>query len=113
MAELSRRLLQQTKSGRITWSAVDREGDEFIYSATSSSATVGPDERGDIRLALLNSRGETAASLEKAWSSDSSDQGEIAPAEWNDILDELYYAARDSALDVSETFKDIFSSLEE
>jgi hypothetical protein len=108
MEELANRLLAQTLIGAVAWQAVDRDGTVFIYSAINSSVTIGPSpgavpEEQDFELKLLNSQGNMVATLTKDWEHEEP---------WHLILNELYYAARDAALNVNKTFKDIFSSLE-
>jgi hypothetical protein len=114
MVELAHRLLRQTKNAKISWQPVDEDGEKFIYSSLKSSTVielydVDGDGNREIRLTLLNSHGTKVDSLEKEWEIGESD--EVDAAAWNDVLDELYDQAKDAALSVTETFKDIFSSL--
>lgn len=110
MLRLTRRLLEQTRKKQIEWSITDRD-DRFLFSSTRSSALIaknrGPSE---YRLWLLNSRGAAIASIETRRSLDPA-TGDLVEATQNGMLEELYYSARDSALDVGNTLEDMFNSL--
>lgn len=116
MANLAQRLLRQTKNAKIPWQAVDEDGNKLIYSTCKSSViieTCGVEEETNtkVRLALLNFQGTTVESLDNERKSDESDET-IEPT-LNDVLDELYARAHDAALSATETFRDIFSSLDD
>lgn len=116
MVNLAHRLLRQTGNAKASWRAADEDGRRFIYSASKSSAVIELcDARaegcGKIRLTLLNSLGSAVDSTTKERNPDESDG--TGGSMRNDVLDELYDAAREAALGVAETFRDIFSSLED
>jgi hypothetical protein len=113
MVELAHRLLRQTKNAKISWLPIDDAGEQVIYTAPKSSAVVelrGINEEGarEIRLTLVSSRDTRIDSLTTQWHR--SESGEMVASAWNDVLDELYEAARDVPVSATETFQDMFSS---
>jgi hypothetical protein len=116
MNRLVRRLLEQTRSKQIEWSTTDRE-DRFLFSSTRSSVIIGktrqpmPGESvAGYKLWLLNGRGSPISAIEsgQVWNDES---GQFVATEQSEILEQLYYSARDSALEVENTLEDMFGAL--
>ena len=68
------------------------------------------ESRSGYKLWLLNSHGSPISAIEsgQVWSDEA---GEFVATEQGEILEQLYYSARDNALDVENTLEDMFGSL--
>jgi len=110
---LARNLLDATKQSKISWALTDVE-QRFIYAGSRSSVTIEKFTdrwNGEITvLSLLNSRGTTVDSLETDSIKVSDEKSEPAP--WNELLDDLYHAARRIAHNVDEAIDSMLSDIE-
>lgn len=113
MLTLAENLHEATKAGKISWALTDRE-DKFLYAGTKSSVTIGAftDRDGDNHstLSLLNSRGTTVDSLESEF--EARQDGGYAGKPWNDLLEDLYHAARRVAHDVDGAIDSMLDDIE-
>lgn len=113
MLTLATNLLEATKVGKISWALTDKEN-RFLYAGTSSSVTVEltTDRDGDnhTTLSLLNSRGTTVDSIQSEYEPAGPDRW--TAASWNEILDDLYYAARRVAHNVDEAIESMLTDIE-
>lgn len=103
-------LLDRTKKGLVDWSVTDDE-EAFLYSGERSGVIVDvlKSKQGLIHvMSLVNERGTVVESLRSAWDQDA---WEMKPAPWNATLEELYGAARHSALRVSDVIDDVLRTL--
>jgi hypothetical protein len=104
-------LLEATREGKISWRLTDVEN-KFVYAGTRSSVTIqyATDQYdGDtIILCLLNSRGVVVDSLESG--GEHTENG-VAPLPWNDLLDDLYHAARRVVHNVDEALESMLHDI--
>jgi hypothetical protein len=114
LIDLAKNLLQRTQEGGVSWTATDNET-AFLFSGTNSSVQINSytDRDGDMHtvLSILNSRGTVVDSIEDEFRPAPIDGYE--PEDWNEVLDDLYYAARRNALDVDSTLDDLLADLED
>jgi hypothetical protein len=112
MLAMARGLLDATKEGKISWRLTDVE-DKFVYAGTRSSVTIQfTTDRYDgatTILSLLNNRGTVVDSLETE-ATQTEDKWEPAP--WNDLLDDLYHAARRVVHNVDDALDSMMSDIE-
>ena len=112
MLAMAGSLLQATKAGKISWQLTDAEN-KYIYAGTSSSVTIefhpNSFESDTTSLSLLNKRGVVVDSLETEIYHVDDDW---EPAEWNDVLEGLYHAARRVAHNVDEALDSLMSDIE-
>lgn len=112
MLLMANNLLAATKEGKITWRLTDAEA-KFIYAGTRSSVTIEfvSDRFNDEMtvLCLLNDKGTVVDSLETGGVHEGD---RFIPASWNEILDDLYHAARRVAYNVDEALDSILSDIE-
>jgi hypothetical protein len=108
---LARNLLEATKAGKITWALTDEEK-TFLYAGTRSSVVIktynDSYEGPSTILSLLNSQGTTVDSLETEHTREG-DRWISAP--WNDILDDLYHAARRVSYNVDEAIDSMLDDI--
>ena len=113
MLALARNLLEATKAGKISWALTDSEI-RFLYAGTRSSVTIEhyTDRDSDeiSTLTLLNSRGTAVDSIQSEFSP--KEDNKWVEASWNELLDELYYAARRVAHNVDEAIDSMLSDIE-
>ena len=99
LVDLAKSLLKRTQNGSISWTATDNET-VFLFSGTNTSVRISTsiDRDGDMHtiLSLLNSRGTEVDSIEDGYRAAAISGWE--PEDWNEVLDDLYYAARRNAL---------------
>jgi len=109
---LATNLLEATKAGKISWALTDAEG-KFVYAGSRSSVTIEMHTdrfEGDATiLSILNDRGTTVDSLQSE--ATQSEDGWI-PAPWNDLLEDLYHAARRVAYNVDEAIDSMLADIE-
>jgi len=112
MLTMVKSLLAATKEGKITWATTDAD-DKYIYSGTRSSVTIEDvwDRFGDrtTTVCLLNSRGVVVDSLQ---TEGSQVDDKFVPAPWNDLLEDLYHAARRVAHNVDDALESMMSDIE-
>src|SRR6266566_3019656 len=115
MLTLARNLLEATKEGKVSWALTDMEG-KFLYAGTRSSVTIDhyddPDGDEVTVFSLLNSQGTTVDSLRNEMKRESGNSNIWVPADWNELLKDLYYAARRVAYDVDEAIESMLSDIE-
>lgn len=113
MLLMARNLLEATKEAKISWALTDMEG-KFLYAGTRSSVTIERyrDNDGDeiAILSLLNNRGTTVDSIQSEFQRQPDNKW--SPAEWNELLDNLYYAARRVAYNVDEAVESMLADIE-
>jgi len=112
MLVLAKNLLEATDQGKISWALTDEE-QKFLYAGSRSSVTIESyrDRDGDnvTTLSLLNSRGTTVDSLQTDYAY-IEDHSNAMP--WNDILEDLYHAARRVAHNVDEAIESMLVDIE-
>jgi len=102
--ELIRRLINQTRSGAVSWGS-GRNGDQVMWSSRTATvilASVDNDQQFPFSVQIANASGATVASRRF----NATDEGGVEVAE-------LYRLAARRALRVDETFSELFSELEE
>lgn len=113
MLVMARTLLEATKQGKISWRLTDVDN-KFVYAGTRSSVTIelARDRYGEEEtvLCLLNNRGTVVDSLETEVTQTGEDHWESAP--WNDLLDNLYHAARRVVHNVDDALASMLSDIE-
>jgi hypothetical protein len=113
MIDLASDLLKQTEEEKVSWSPTD-DADQYIFSATSSSvlikSTVDHDGDRHVDLSLVNRNGSEVASLGTQFNREEPG-GPWTGGPNNKLLGRLYLAARNSALSVSDTLKDIYNAI--
>jgi hypothetical protein len=107
MKLLAETVLTLTKRGEIQWAVTDDSG-SFLYSTTKSSLLINgspaPEpEGGEYSLTLVNSKGDTVAEYNNELEEDNGFRTQL--------LSDLWYEARNNALDVEDTFRDIRQAL--
>jgi hypothetical protein len=114
MVSLATSLLDRTRAGSIAWTATDDER-RFLFSGTNTSVSitsfVDEDDDNITSLSLLNSRGTIVESLDSDFEPRAPGSG-YPPKSWNKVLDDLYHAARRSALNVDAMLDDLFAELD-
>lgn len=128
LVEIAQRFLRQTRDGKARWSTTDNESD-FLYSGSQSSVLLSSnvDSDGDrwVYMKILNPRGTEVGTLKSSWSAQgygavsgsddpwaSSSGSRYKPGEHNKLLEDLYEAARRSALNIDEVLDSLFHELE-
>jgi hypothetical protein len=113
LVDLAKNLLKRTQDGKISWTATDNDT-AFLFSGTSTSVRISTyfDNEGEsyTELSFLNSRGTVVDSIRDEYHQVSSGW---EAADWNEVLDDLYYAARRDALDVDTMLDDFLADLED
>jgi hypothetical protein len=111
MQAMAQSLLDATRAGKITWSLTDVE-DKFVYAGTRSSVTIAFSSNnydGDgTTLCLLNASGVIVDSLESG--AEQTEEG-WTPYPWNQLLDDLYHAARRVVHNVDEALESMMSDI--
>src|ERR1700761_613590 len=107
MRSLAHTALELTRLGEIQWAVTD-DPDCFLYSGVKSGLMIDGEpmpepDVGAYTLTLVNSKGDTVAEF--------SNESEDPPGQRTEILSDLWYAARNNALEVEDTFKDIRQAL--
>jgi hypothetical protein len=112
MQIMASELLEATREGKISWRLTDVE-DKFIYAGTRSSVTIQLTQdrfEGDATiLSLRNNRGTVVDSIETE-GKQIDDRWIAAP--WNELLDDLYHAARRVAHNVDEALDSMMADIE-
>lgn len=111
MTKLAKQLLRRTLNGQISWNETDNEN-EFIYSASDSSVAIQNNNTrsitGRYTLTVRNWRGTIVQQLQSALRE--SDFVEIQE-DWNEVLLDLYEAARRNALNIEGMLDDLITEL--
>jgi hypothetical protein len=112
LIDLAADMLNRTLNGEIAWVGTDQEN-TFLFSGTKSSITISSltDREGDQNsiISLLNARGTVVESLQGEFHPDG--MGGYAPGEWNETLNDLFFAARRSALDADTLLDSIIEDM--
>jgi hypothetical protein len=112
MLAMAESLLAATKESKITWSTTDADN-KYIYAGTRSSVTIEHtwDRYNDemTTLCLLNNRGIVVDSLE---TEGTHTDDKWIPAPWNELLYDLYHAARRAAHNVDDALESMMSDIE-
>ena len=110
MLRFAQKLLSQTKVGQVGHL---RRFTVFLFPSTRSSMIVAKESRlnePSYSLQLLNAEGAVVTSLKTGNIMDR-EQNKVVPGPQNKVLEELYYEARGSALDIKNTLEDMFNAL--
>lgn len=119
LAKIAELLLKQTRSGVAAWKPTDDEG-AFYYMGSKSSLFISnsEDQDGDdnVRLRILNDDGIEVGELRSAWVSRDPDpwdasQRNYGPGKFNGLLEDLFEAARRSALRIDEVLDSLYQDL--
>lgn len=114
MLRLAKGLLAGTRNGKVAWTPTDSEY-KFLCSGTRSSATIESfeDRDGDTvsTLSLLNNHGTVVDSLKSAYPT--TGPGTYESEEWNQTLDDLFYAARRVAYNVDDAIDSMLADIEQ
>lgn len=112
MLTLTTNLLEATNQGKISWALTDEE-QKFLYAGSRSSVTIEfyKDREGDdiYILSLMNSRGTAVDSLQSEWTYEGNG---YTAASWNELLKDLYHAARRIAHNVDEAIEGMLIDIE-
>ena len=127
MIRLARQLTTRTLSGDIKWSLADQTGEKFIYSLRDSSLILSSDSLNFVEpnpIITLNVRGENGISLETLSTAQARMPQEYAgitigsigslerpEPEQNQVLRDLYDAARSQALQPEAVIRRILDEL--
>jgi hypothetical protein len=109
---MAQNLLKATREGKISWRLTDVEY-KFIYAGTRSSVTIEVSQdnfSNETLLCLLNERGTVVDSLETG--SSLGDDNSQTAFRWNDLLEDLYQAARRVAHNVDEALESMILDIE-
>ncbi|WP_433535358.1 hypothetical protein ACQPZK_25400 [Micromonospora sp. CA-249363] len=113
MVQVAQNLLQQTLEGRARWSTTDQE-DAYLFSGSRSSVKIefyeDHDEGSVCKMSLLNQRGTLVQAL-KTELIPPTGTGPYEPADWNEVLERLYDAARREALDIDDLLDSVLDDL--
>src|SRR5450759_3165036 len=110
LEQLARRLLSLTVAKRISWSEADRPG-MYLYSTSSSSVSVTNQDLDDKQPYILTLHGESGSPVDSLSSHfHHPGEGEEEPA-LNTLLQDLYVAARRSAMNIEGILDALYSEL--
>lgn len=121
LLEIVNQLLQRTNDGIVRWSESDDEG-TFFFTGSNSSIVVSSmyDEEGDqnVTMRVLNDRGSEVAKIRSTWvGMPDSERDPWAPTRGykggpnNKLLEDLYEAARRSALRIDDVLNSLSRDL--
>ena len=106
---LARKLLEQTRAGKLSWSDTDTE-DQFLYSGSVSGVLIDK-YSSRYELALLNARGTL---VERIVANAPEVDGGVSAAEAAlfDLFEDLYEAARREALNVDKIIDSLINDID-
>lgn len=114
MIRLAKTLLSGTKDGKVAWTPTDSDY-KFLFTGRRSSVAIESYEDRDNEtvstLSLLDGHGTVIDSLKSGFKSTIGRNYE--PEEWNQVLDDLFYAARRVAYNVDDAIDSMLADIEQ
>lgn len=115
MERLAQSLLAATEEGRVEWSAADDTQTTFSTARSAGSVVIESHDRDGAEpyiLTVFDSSGRRVETLESSWDQGDTVLGIRQAARWNDLLRNLYEAARRRALNIDTVLDALINDLE-